>query len=94
MNKSELIVAVAAKTGLPRVTAAKAVNAIFSTSDGVIAEALAAGDRVQVTGFGAFECRHRGARMGRNPRTGESIPIAASKSPAFRPGRGLRGAIN
>ena len=99
MNKSDLIRAVVAHTGrnnrtaLNQTQAAAAVDAIFSTSDGVIVEALRAGDRVQVTGFGTFEVRERGARTGRNPRTGEAIEIAASRNPAFRAGKSFKDAF-
>lgn len=94
MNKSELVSRVADKADLSKAEAARAVDAIFSTNDGVIVTALNQGDRVQVTGFGTFECRERGARIGRNPRTGEAIKIAASRNPAFRAGRSLKDAIS
>jgi DNA-binding protein HU-beta len=92
MNKSDLVDALADATGMTKADAGKAVDAMFST-DGVIAKALRNGDRVQITGFGTFETKHRKARTGRNPRTGETITIAASTSPAFRAGKGFKDAI-
>ena len=94
MNKSELVDALADATGMTKADAARAVDALFSTDDGILAKALDRGDRVQITGFGTFEAKHRKARTGRNPRTGETIRIAASKTPSFRAGKGLKDAIN
>ncbi len=94
MNKSELVDALADATGMTKADAARAVDALFSTDDGILAKALDRGDRVQITGFGTFEAKHRKARTGRNPRTGETIQIAASKTPSFRAGKGLKDAIN
>jgi DNA-binding protein HU-beta len=89
MNKSELIDHVASAAGLSKKDAAAAVNAVF---DGIQAE-LAKGGSVTVTGFGTFEVRSRRARTGVNPGTGEKIKIAASKAPAFKPGKNLKDAI-
>jgi DNA-binding protein HU-beta len=94
MNKSELVDALADATGMTKADAARAVDALFSTDDGILAKALDRGDRVQITGFGTFEAKKRKARTGRNPRTGETIQIAASKTPSFRAGKGLKDAIN
>jgi DNA-binding protein HU-beta len=94
MNKSELVDALADRTEMTKADAARAVEALFSTEDGILAQALDQGDRVQITGFGTFEAKHRKARTGRNPRTGETIEIAASKTPSFRAGKGLKDAIN
>lgn len=94
MNKSELVDALADRTGMTKADAGRAVDALFSTDDGILAEALNKGDRVQITGFGTFEAKHRKARTGRNPRTGETIQIAASKTPSFRAGKGLKDFIN
>lgn len=94
MNKSELVDALADRTEMTKADAARAVEALFSTEDGILAQALDNGDRVQITGFGTFEAKHRKARTGRNPRTGETIKIAASKTPSFRAGKGLKDAIN
>jgi DNA-binding protein HU-beta len=94
MNKSELVDALADRTDMTKADAARAVEALFSTEDGILAQALDKGDRVQITGFGTFEAKHRKARTGRNPRTGETIKIAASKTPSFRAGKGLKDAIN
>ncbi len=93
MNKSDLVDSLADKTGITRADASRTVDALFSTDDGIISRALRKGDRVQITGFGTFEARKRKARTGRNPRTGESIKIAASKSPSFRAGKGLKDGI-
>ncbi|RMH20307.1 MAG: HU family DNA-binding protein [Gemmatimonadetes bacterium] len=92
MNKSDLAAALADATGMTKADAARAVDALFSPS-GVIAKALKKGDRVQITGFGTFEAKHRKARTGRNPRTGATIRIAASKAPGFRAGKGFKDAI-
>lgn len=93
MNKSELVDSLADRTGITKADASRAVDALFRTDDGIISRALKKGDRVQITGFGTFEARKRKARIGRNPRTGESIKIKASKSPSFRAGKGLKDGI-
>lgn len=91
MNKTELTRAVADKVGLSLKDAGLTVDAIFSTGKrGIIASELAAGRKVQITGFGSFETRKRKAREGRNPQTGESIQIPASRYPGFHPGRALK----
>ena len=89
MNKSELISKVAEMTDLSKKDVTKAVDAVFEA----ITEALQNGDKVQLVGFGNFEVRERAARKGRNPQTGEEINIAASKVPAFRPGKLLKEGI-
>ncbi|MEX2465983.1 MAG: HU family DNA-binding protein [Gemmatimonadota bacterium] len=93
MNKSELVDALANSTGMTKADASRAVDALFSPDEGVISKALKKGERVQITGFGTFESKDRKARMGRNPRTGETIEIAATKTPGFRAGKGLKDAI-
>jgi len=91
MNKTELRDALADKAGLSKKDADAALNAMFSTDrSGIIANELRQGRRVQITGFGTFEQRKRGARKGRNPQTGEAIKIKASKYPAFKPGKSLK----
>ena len=90
MNKTELIAAVAQKAELSKKDAEKAVNAVTAS----LTEALCGGDKVQLAGFGTFEVRSRGARTGKNPRTGETIKIAASKNAAFRAGKALKDLIN
>ena len=90
MTKTNLIEAVAAKADIKKKDAEAAVNAITE----VIAEALKAGDKVQLVGFGTFEVKARAARTGRNPKTGETIKIAASKHPAFTAGKALKDAVN
>lgn len=89
MSKSELANEVAEKAELTKKDATKAVEAVFET----IQEKLAAGEKVQLIGFGNFEVRERAARKGRNPQTGKEIEIAASKVPAFKPGKALKDAV-
>ena len=89
MNKTELINAVAEASELSKKDATKAVDAVFDT----LLDALKNGDKVQLIGFGNFEVRERAARKGRNPQTGEEIDIAASKVPAFKPGKALKDAV-
>jgi DNA-binding protein HU-beta len=93
MNKSDLVDALASSAGMTKADASRAVDALFTPDSGVIAGALKAGKRVQITGVGTFEAKQRKARMGRNPRTGEQIHIAATKTPGFRAGKGLKDAI-
>lgn len=90
MNKTQLIEAVAAKAEIKKKDAEAAVNAVTAA----IAEALKAGEKVQLVGFGTFEVRERAAREGRNPKTGEKITIAASKNPTFTAGRALKDSVN
>lgn len=80
MTKTELSAAVAEQAGLSKKDAEKAVSTVLD----VIVEALEKGEKVQLVGFGTFEVRERAARTGKNPRTGETIEIAASKVPAFK----------
>lgn len=89
MNKTELIAKVAENAGFSKKDAEKAINATVDA----IAAALAAGDKVQLVGFGAFEVKCRAARTGRNPRTKETITIPASKSPIFKAGKALKDAV-
>ena len=90
MNKTELIAEVAAKAGLSKKDAEKALNATLDT----VADALAAGDKVQLVGFGGFETKKREARMGRNPRTKETIQIPASCIPVFKAGKALKDKVS
>ena len=90
MNKTELINAVAAKAEISKKDADKAVAAVLAS----IEEALVAGDKVQLIGFGTFEVKERAAREGRNPQTGETMTIAASKAPKFKAGKALKDMIN
>ena len=90
MNKRELVEAVAGGTGMSRSAVAEALDAVLEA----VAASLAAGEPVSVPGLGTFEVRERGARTGRNPRTGEAIEIAASRAPAFRAGKALRDRLN
>ena len=90
MNKTQLVEVVALKTGMKKKEAEAAVNAMTEA----VAEALKAGDKVQIIGFGTFDVKESAAREGRNPRTGETITIAASKRPVFSAGSALKNAIN
>ena len=90
MNKSNLITAVAEATGMAGSEAASAIDATFE----VIADALKEGADVRLTGFGIFGVADRAAREGRNPRTGEAIKIAAFRQVRFKPGKGLKDAVN
>ncbi len=89
MNKTELIAAIAEKSGISKKDADKALAAFIET----VAEQLKAGEKIQLVGFGTFEARERGERMGLNPRTKETIKIAASKVPAFKAGKAFKDAI-
>ena len=89
MNKAELVAAVAERTELSKKDAEKAVAAVL---DG-ITEALKAGDKVALVGFGTFETRERPARKARNPRTHEEITIPATPAPAFKAGKALKDAV-
>ena len=90
MNKAELVDAVAGVANLSKADAGRAVDAVVET----ITSALKKGQQVSVVGFGTFSVKHRSARSGRNPRTGETIKIAASNVPGFKAGKALRDAVN
>ena len=90
MNKAELITAVAEKAGLSKKDGEKAVNATFDA----ITQALAQGEKVQLVGFGVYEVKERGARIGRNPKTKEEIQIPASSVPVFKAGKALKEAVD
>jgi DNA-binding protein HU-beta len=90
MNKAELIDAVAAEANLSKADAGRAVDAVVDS----ISSALGKGQQVSVVGFGTFSVKHRAARSGRNPRTGETIQIAASNVPGFKAGKALKDAVN
>ena len=90
MNKAELIDAVANATGANRSAASDAVDAVLSS----IQKSLVSGEKVTLPGFGTFEVRSRAARTGRNPQTGETIQVQASKAPAFKAGAALKNAVN
>ncbi len=92
MNKSQLVVQLAARTGIPKAAAARAVDVLFAPS-GIIAGELTRGAKVQITGFGNFEVRTRGARKGRDPRNGGEISIGPTVAAVFRAGRGLNQAL-
>ena len=89
MNKNELVSSVATEAGLSRADATRAVDAVFSC----ITDALKQGQEVRLVGFGTFLVADRAASTGRNPRTGESIEIAASKQPKFKAGKTLKDAL-
>ena len=90
MNKSELIAAVADKTGETKKNAEASLDAFID----VVTESLIKGDKVQLVGFGSFEVRKRAARKGRNPQTKEEIKIPASKAPVFKAGKALKDLVN
>ena len=90
MNKTELIAAMAEKTGSTKKDAEATLNAMIAS----ITEALVAGDKVQLIGFGTFETRDRAAREGRNPKTGKTMTIEASKTPKFKAGKALKDEVN
>ena len=90
MNKTELIAAIAEKAGLSKKDAEKAVKAFTD----VVSEELKKGEKIQLVGFGTFEVAERPAREGRNPKTGEPMPIAASKAPKFKAGKALKDMVN
>ena len=90
MNKAELIDAVTTQAGLQKADATRAVDAVFDA----ITTALKAGDSVALVGFGTFTVKGRAARSGRNPRTGETIEIGASKAAVFKAGKALKDAVN
>ena len=90
MNKTDLIDKVSQSTELNKASASRAVDAIIST----IADSLRQGEPVTLAGFGTFSVSNRSARNGRNPRTGETITIAASRNPKFKAGKGLKDAVN
>ena len=89
MNKTELVASVAEKSGLTKKDSEKAVNALFTS----IEEALIAGDKVQLVGFGTFEVRERKERRGQNPQTKKEIVIPATKVPAFKAGKNLKDVV-
>ena len=90
MTKAELITAVAEKTDLTKKDSEKAVSAVFET----ITETLKKGDKVSLVGFGTFEVSERAAREGRNPQTGETMEIKASRTTKFKAGKALKDMMN
>lgn len=90
MTKNELIASVAAKTGLTKAQGEMAVAAFLDT----VTETLAAGDKVAILGFGTFEVREKGERMGTNPKTGEKTMFGPSKTPVFKAGKGLKDSVS
>ena len=90
MNKAELVSRMAEKSELTKKEAEAALNAFMKS----VEEALVAGDKVQLVGFGSFEVRKRAARKGRNPQTKEEIKIPASKAPVFKAGKALKDLVN
>lgn len=89
MNKTELVAVVAAKTGLTKKDAERVVNATVDA----ITESLVKGEKVQISGFGAFEVKTREARVGRNPRTKETIEIPATRQPGFKASKTLKDTV-
>ena len=89
MNKAELISAVAEKAGMSKKDSEKAINAAFES----ITEALVAGEKAQLVGFGAFEVKERGARVCRNPKTKEEVKVPATRVASFKVGKALKDAV-
>lgn len=90
MNKNDLVATVASNTGISKTDAANAVDGVFSA----ITDALKKGEEVRLVGFGTFSVANRAATTGRNPRTGATIQIPASKQPKFKAGKGLKDSVN
>ena len=90
MNKTEIVAAISERAEISKQDAEKALKAFTD----VVAEELKKGEKVQLVGFGTFEVSERAAREGRNPHTGETMTIAASKAPKFKAGKALKDAIN
>lgn len=90
MNKQELIAAIAEKAELERDDAKKALNAFIE----VVGDELKKGEKIQIIGFGTFEVSERAAREGRNPQTGETMEIKASRNPKFKAGKALKDSLN
>lgn len=90
MNKAELVSAIAEKAELSKKDAEKALKAFMDT----VEEVLVKGEKIQLVGFGTFEVQARAAREGRNPQTGKTMKIAASKAPKFKPGKALKDRVN
>ena len=90
MNKTQLIAAVAETASISKKDAEVAVTAVIDS----IIKSMSEGEKVQIAGFGTFEVRERGERVGRDPRTSEEITIPASKAPAFKAGRALKESVN
>ena len=90
MNKNEFVSSVAAKAGLSKADAKKAIDAFCET----VSEVLKANDKITLVGFGTFEVTKRAARTGKNPQTGKAIKIPASKAPKFKAGKGLKETVN
>lgn len=90
MNKSEFVASMADKSGMKKTEVEKVLKAFTET----VTEELKKGEKIQLVGFGTFEVRENAAREGRNPRTGETMKIAASKAPKFKAGKALKDSIN
>lgn len=90
MNKTELVTAMAKETGVSK----KDVEAVLKAFIDVVSEELKNDGKIQLVGFGTFEVTHRAAREGRNPQTGEMMPIPASKAPKFKAGKALKDIVN
>lgn len=90
MNKTELVAAMSEQTGLSKKDAEAALKAFTD----IVAEGLKKGEKIQLVGFGTFEVSERAARTGRNPQTGEEMPIPASKAPKFKAGKALKDMVN
>ncbi len=94
MNKTEMAKKLAGRSDLTQAQAADVLDVLFNPDHGVVADQLDAGGKVSIGGFGTFETRQRAARTGRNPRTGETIAIAARRYPAFKAAKNLKDRIS
>jgi len=90
MTKAELVEEVSEKTGLPKKQAEIVVNTVFES----IVDTLKTGEKIELRGFGSFRIRHRGPRLGRNPKTGDKVEVPAKRIPYFKPGKELREMLN
>ncbi len=90
MNKTELIAALANKTGITKKDAGDVLTALLD----IVKDAMAAGEKVQLIGFGTFETKERAARIARNPKTNKEIEVPASKAPVFKAGKELKDSVN
>lgn len=94
MNKSDLVSALATHTNTSKVEAAAAVEALFNPTTGILATAIQGGDKVSIQGFGSFSAKATAARTAKNPKTGETIQVAAATKAKFSPGANLKATLN
>jgi nucleoid DNA-binding protein len=94
MNKTELIKALSAQSGVSQHDVRRVVDALFAADDGVVSQVLAARESITISGFGVFSVVHRKARLGRNPRTGEAVKVAPTHAAVFRPAPALKARVS